>query len=126
MKKSGTDWERLESMTDKETDFSEIPELDEEFFRNVEIRLPRRKQHVSMRLDAHDSPGTYPVCRGIMGKSPPMGARVHADSPMRGYPGWDRSPSRRMEANCDGAVRLSPAERPCSLVASLAVCPFAS
>ena len=52
MKKSGTDWERLESMTDKETDFSEIPELDEEFFRNVEIRLPRRKQHVSMRLDA--------------------------------------------------------------------------
>ncbi len=39
-------------MTDDEIDFSDIPELDEEFFRNAEIRLPRRKQHVSMRLDA--------------------------------------------------------------------------
>ena len=52
MKKSGTDWKKLESMNDKEIDLSEIPELDEEFFRNAEIRLPRRKQHVSMRLDA--------------------------------------------------------------------------
>ena len=52
MKKSDTDWKRLESMTDNEIDFSDIPELDEEFFRNAEIRLPKRKQHVSMRLDA--------------------------------------------------------------------------
>ena len=52
MKKSNTDWKRLESMTDDEIDFSDIPELDEEFFRSAEIRLPRRKQHVSMRLDA--------------------------------------------------------------------------
>ena len=52
MKKSGTDWKRLESITDEEIDFSDIPELGEEFFRNAEIRLPQRKQHVSMRLDA--------------------------------------------------------------------------
>ena len=52
MKKSDTDWKRLKSMTDEEIDFSDIPELDEEFFRNAEIKLPRRKQHVSMRLDA--------------------------------------------------------------------------
>ena len=52
MKKSDTDWKRLESMTDDEIDFSDIPELDEKFFRNAEIRLPIRKQHVSMRLDA--------------------------------------------------------------------------
>ncbi len=52
MKKSSTDWKRLESMTDDEIDFSDIPELDEEFFRNAEIRLPRKKHHVSMRLDA--------------------------------------------------------------------------
>ena len=52
MKKSGTDWKRLESMRDDEIDFSDIPELDEEFFRNAEIRLPQKKQHVSMRLDA--------------------------------------------------------------------------
>ena len=52
MKKSDTDWIRLESITDDEIDFSDIPELDEEFFRNAEIRLPKRKQHVSMRLDS--------------------------------------------------------------------------
>ncbi len=52
MKKSDTDWKRLESMTDDEIDFSDIDELNEEFFRNAEIRLPRRKQQVSMRLDA--------------------------------------------------------------------------
>jgi uncharacterized protein (DUF4415 family) len=39
-------------MTDDEIDFSDIPELDEEFFRNAEIRLPRKKHQVSMRLDA--------------------------------------------------------------------------
>ena len=52
MKKSGPDWKRLESMRDDEIDFSDIPELDEEFFRNAEIRLPQKKQHVSMCLDA--------------------------------------------------------------------------
>jgi uncharacterized protein (DUF4415 family) len=52
MKKTDTDWKRLESMTDDEINFSDIPELDEDFFKNAEIRLPRRKQHVSIRLDA--------------------------------------------------------------------------
>jgi len=39
-------------MKDDEIDLSDIPALDEEFFRNAQIRLPVRKQHVSMRLDS--------------------------------------------------------------------------
>ena len=52
MKQSDTDWKRLESMTDAEIDFSDTAELDEQFFLNAEVRLPQRKQHVSVRLDA--------------------------------------------------------------------------
>ena len=52
MKQSDTDWKRLESMTDEEIDFSDTAELDEQFFLNAEVRLPQRKQQVSVRLDA--------------------------------------------------------------------------
>ena len=52
MKQSDTDWKRLESMTDEEIDFSDTAELDEQFFLSAEVRLPQRKQHVSIRLDA--------------------------------------------------------------------------
>ncbi len=38
-------------MKDKDIDLNDIPELDEEFFRNAEIRLPE-KQPVTIRLDA--------------------------------------------------------------------------
>lgn len=46
-----TDWKRLPLMEDKDIDTSDIAELDDEFFRNAEIRLPR-KQSVTLRLDA--------------------------------------------------------------------------
>lgn len=52
MSKSGTDWKRLESMKDQEIGLSDVPELDEEFFREAEIRMPRNKEHISMCLDA--------------------------------------------------------------------------
>ena len=48
---SRTDWERLEKMSDADIDFSDIPELDSEFFRNAKVRLPRTKRAVSIRLD---------------------------------------------------------------------------
>jgi len=51
-KKSGTDWERLDSMTDKEIDVSDIPALDSSFFRNATLRMPVPKKAVSLRLDA--------------------------------------------------------------------------
>jgi uncharacterized protein (DUF4415 family) len=50
-KRSDTDWKRLESMTDKDIDLSDIPELDEAFFKEAEWRPPL-KQPVTIRLDA--------------------------------------------------------------------------
>lgn len=36
---SKTDWKRLEQAKEDEIDTSDIPELDDEFFRNEEIRI---------------------------------------------------------------------------------------
>lgn len=50
-KRSKTDWKRMAAMKDEDIDTSDIPELDEDFFRQAEIRLPP-KQPVTIRLDA--------------------------------------------------------------------------
>ena len=49
-KESKTDWERLVKMKDKDIDFSDIPELDDEFFKNAIIKLPEKKS-ITIRLD---------------------------------------------------------------------------
>lgn len=46
-----TDWKRLSAMKDKDIDTSDIPELDDDFFRNADIVVPP-KQPVTLRLDA--------------------------------------------------------------------------
>ena len=51
IKRSKTNWARLEKMPDKDIDFSDIAELDDAFFRNAEIQLPT-KQSVTIRLDS--------------------------------------------------------------------------
>ena len=48
---SKTDWDRLARQSDKDIDTSDIPELDEDFFRQAELRVPV-KQAVTIRLDA--------------------------------------------------------------------------
>ncbi len=48
---SKTDWERVDAMTDEEIDTSDIPPLDETFFANAQIRLPKRKESITIRLD---------------------------------------------------------------------------
>lgn len=48
---SKTDWERLAKMDDKDIDTSDIPELDDAFFQNAELRVPVKKP-VTLRLDA--------------------------------------------------------------------------
>ena len=48
---SRTDWDRLDKMSDSDIDFSDIPELDADFFRNAKVRMPRAKRAVSIRLD---------------------------------------------------------------------------
>ncbi|MCP4284671.1 MAG: BrnA antitoxin family protein [Gammaproteobacteria bacterium] len=50
-KKSQTDWAKLENMTDDEIDYTDIPPLDDEFFTKGELRLPKRKPLISIRID---------------------------------------------------------------------------
>lgn len=47
---SKTDWKRLESMKDEDIDLSDIPELEDSFFRHAELKVPT-KQSVTIRLD---------------------------------------------------------------------------
>jgi len=51
-KNSKTDWARLDAMADKDIDTSDIPPLDKEFFANAELRMPKTKSMISMRVDA--------------------------------------------------------------------------
>jgi uncharacterized protein (DUF4415 family) len=48
---SGTDWEWLDKAPDDEIDFSDIPPLGEDFWREATLRLPKPKKMVSIRLD---------------------------------------------------------------------------
>lgn len=50
-KVSKTDWKKLAKKKDSEIDTSDIPELDDEFFRQADIRVPAKKS-VTIRLDA--------------------------------------------------------------------------
>ena len=49
---SETNWERIDRMTDEEVDTSGIPPLDDDFFDNAELRLPKGKVPVVMSVDA--------------------------------------------------------------------------
>ncbi len=40
-------------MPDAEIDFSDVPELNSDFFSRAQVRMPKRKKAVSLRLD-HD------------------------------------------------------------------------
>lgn len=43
----------LAEMPDEDIDFSDIPELDERFWKNAVLRTPPAKQPISIRLDQH-------------------------------------------------------------------------
>jgi uncharacterized protein (DUF4415 family) len=47
---STTDWKRVDAMTDEDIDTSDIPPLDELFFTNAKIRLPKQKETM-IRID---------------------------------------------------------------------------
>lgn len=52
MKKfSGTDLKRIDAMHDEDIDTSDIPALDEEFFKRAAIRMPERKLSITLRVD---------------------------------------------------------------------------
>jgi hypothetical protein len=50
-KKSDTNWENLATMPDSAIDLSENSELDKLFCNNAELRLPKPKRSISLRLD---------------------------------------------------------------------------
>jgi uncharacterized protein (DUF4415 family) len=50
-KKSETNWENLATMPDSVINLSDSPELGADFFQNAELRLPKPKKSVSLRLD---------------------------------------------------------------------------
>jgi len=51
-KDSRTDWRKLGDLPDDRIDTSDIPELDEDFFREAKLRMPKGKQLVSLRVDS--------------------------------------------------------------------------
>ncbi len=51
-KESRTNWRKLATTADDKVDTSDIPELDEAFFRDAKLRLPKAKRLVSLRIDS--------------------------------------------------------------------------
>ena len=51
-KESRTNWRKLAALPNDKIDTSEVPELDEAFFREATLRLPKAKQLVSIRVDS--------------------------------------------------------------------------
>ena len=49
---SETNWAKVDAMTDEEIDISDIPPLDEAFFANAKLRLPKGKVPVVISVDA--------------------------------------------------------------------------
>jgi uncharacterized protein (DUF4415 family) len=48
---SRTDWAALEAMTDDEIDYSDIPPLTEEFFKNASLRIPAHQASNLVQLE---------------------------------------------------------------------------
>ena len=48
---SKTNWAKLETMTDDEIDTSDIPPLDEKFFANARLRMPKDKVAVTVSVE---------------------------------------------------------------------------
>ncbi len=50
--KSKTDWKRLGKMSDKDIDYSDIPQMREDFFKKAILRLPDPKSTITIRIDS--------------------------------------------------------------------------
>ena len=49
--RSKTNWTRVDSLSDRDIDYSDIPELDKDFFKSATLVLPEPKTAVTIRLD---------------------------------------------------------------------------
>jgi len=50
-KPSRTDWARVAAMTDEQIDYSDIPPLRDDFFKEARVRWPEKKKQVTLRID---------------------------------------------------------------------------
>lgn len=48
---SRTNWEALESMSDEDIDYSDIPPLTDEFFEKATLRIPAAQAHNLIQID---------------------------------------------------------------------------
>lgn len=48
---TASDWERFNNMTDDEIDTSDIPDLDEDFWKNARVVFPKKKKSIALRVD---------------------------------------------------------------------------
>ena len=48
---SQADWSKIEALTDEEIDTSDIPPLDQRFFANAKLRMPKGKVAVAVSVD---------------------------------------------------------------------------
>ena len=46
-----TNWNKLSEMNDKDIDLSDIPELKLSFFKNAQLKMPKPKSLISLRID---------------------------------------------------------------------------
>ena len=44
-------WDKLNAMSDEDIDYSDIPALDEKFFKKGKLRIPKAKPLISIRVD---------------------------------------------------------------------------
>ena len=51
-RKSDTNWTKLESMDDEDIDFTDIPPLDDSFFDNAVLRLPKKSFLNTIQIDS--------------------------------------------------------------------------
>lgn len=42
----------ISKIKDKDIDYSDIPELDEEFWNNAELAVPKNKERITIRVDS--------------------------------------------------------------------------
>lgn len=79
---SQTNWTKLETMTDEEIDTSDIPPIDEKFFANARLRMPKGKVAVMVSVDKdvsdwYQSQGEE--SKALMGAALKIYAEAHQD-----------------------------------------------
>ncbi len=69
--RSKTNWTRVDSLSDRDIDYSDIPELDKDFFKSATLVLPEPKTTVTIRLDQR-------VLEWFKAKGPGYQTRINA------------------------------------------------